>query len=144
MSMYSFLVALLASHPHGHNLGLDDFVGPLMLEPNEPLDAIVHDAGSWASSRVEFPIVRLADFKSAPEPHEEMMNRLGAVLEGVATFLDRRSPEVFERFRNQGLAVSLFIDVWMDQDQMEFLLPPSVLRAAGRVGIGIHIISNDF
>lgn len=58
-------------------------------------------------------------------------------------FLDRRSSEVTAGLRAAGLSLRLFIDVRMDQDQMELELPPELLAACGRHGIGIYVISND-
>jgi hypothetical protein len=58
-------------------------------------------------------------------------------------FLDRRSPEVTAALRAAGLSLRLFVDIRMDQDQMELEFPPELLAACGRHGLGIYLISND-
>ncbi len=58
-------------------------------------------------------------------------------------FLDRRSPETTATMRLAGLSLRLFVEVRMDQDQMELELPPDLLAACGRHGLAVYIISND-
>jgi hypothetical protein len=45
--------------------------------------------------------------------------------------------------RAKGLSLRLFVEIRMDQDQMELELPPELLTACGRHGLGIYVISND-
>ena len=45
--------------------------------------------------------------------------------------------------RSCGLSLRLFIEVRMDQDQMELEFPPEFLAACGRHGLGLYVISND-
>jgi hypothetical protein len=45
--------------------------------------------------------------------------------------------------REAGLSLRLFVDVRMDQDQMELEFPPALLAACGRHRLGIYVISND-
>ena len=61
----------------------------------------------------------------------------------VASFLDRRPPEVTAALRGAGLKLQLFIDVHMDQNQMELEIPPELMAACARHSLGIHLISND-
>ena len=59
-------------------------------------------------------------------------------------FLDSRQPEVTAAMRAAGLELRLFVEVRMDQDQMELEFPPELLAACGRHGLGVYVISNDF
>ena len=45
--------------------------------------------------------------------------------------------------RLAGLSLRLFVEVRMNQDQMELELPAELLGACGRHGLGVYIISND-
>jgi hypothetical protein len=45
--------------------------------------------------------------------------------------------------RTAGLTLQLFVDVRMDQDQMELEIPPEFVAACGRHGLGVYLISND-
>ncbi|HEX4614130.1 MAG TPA: hypothetical protein VH092_38460, partial [Urbifossiella sp.] len=60
-----------------------------------------------------------------------------------AVVLDRRSPGVTAAMRTAGLTLQLFVDVRMDQDQMELEIPPEFVAACGRHGLGVYLISND-
>ena len=73
-----------------------------------------------------------------------MHERLREVLDAITEFLSRRPVEVFEGFGGRGLEVEMFIDGWMDQDQMELTLPPPFLAACASRGVGIKVMSNDF
>ena len=78
-----------------------------------------------------------------PEPAEAMHARIGEVLQVAARFLDRRPTETFEAFRRARLKVTLFIEPRINQDQMDLTLPPELVAACARQGLGIFIISND-
>jgi hypothetical protein len=58
-------------------------------------------------------------------------------------FLDGRAPEVTAGLRDAGLSLRLFVDIRMDQDQMELEFPPEFLAACGRHSFGVYVISND-
>jgi hypothetical protein len=45
--------------------------------------------------------------------------------------------------RAVGLSLRLFVDVRMDQDQMELEFPPEILAACAQHGLGVYMISND-
>lgn len=65
------------------------------------------------------------------------------MLEMVARFLDRRTPQKIQRLTSQGMSLRVLIEIRIDQDQMELSLPPALLSACGRHAIEILIISND-
>jgi hypothetical protein len=45
--------------------------------------------------------------------------------------------------KSSGLSLRLFIEIQMDQDQMELNFPTELLAACTLHGLGIHVISND-
>lgn len=44
---------------------------------------------------------------------------------------------------HKGLSINVFVDLWIDQDQLDLSFPPEFLFACGKAGLGIEIISND-
>jgi hypothetical protein len=48
------------------------------------------------------------------------------------------------RLRRDGYTVDLLIDVCMDQDQLDLEMSPSLLLAAGRLGIPIAITTRSW
>ena len=144
VAVYSVLIALQSSHKDLRNIAYADFVGALEIGPEDQVESTVSDGGMSAASVVVLSITRFRDFSHQPQPWDAMDAQLVSNVKAVANFLDRRPVALFEDFRRRGLNVKLFIDVWMDQDQMGFDFTPELLKACGRVGIGISLISNDF
>jgi hypothetical protein len=141
MAVGSVLVALQASAAAGRGTRPEDFVLPLQILDGDGVASA--RAVEGGSSIVEFSAVRLRDFQHDDEPSAAMFRYLDQAFELAAGFLNRRAPELFAAFRASGLQVRLFVDVWMDQDQMELTFPPHLIAACARQGIGIFLISND-
>lgn len=147
MSVGSVLIGLQAS---GRREGVStaEFLTPLTIQPGE-VEATRADSGPWASGMVYFAVVRYSDFdhvdKSADAGAQSIVFEAGIAdaFRRAARFLNGRSPEVTGAMRGAGLLLRLFVDVRMDQDQMELEFPPELLAACGRHGLGLYVISND-
>jgi hypothetical protein len=127
MAVNSVLIALQASASGRRGTRPEDFILPLAITPADGVAST--RAVEGGSSIVEFPPVRLRDFHRADEPSEAMFQRLDEVFLLAAQFLDRRPPQMFAAFRAAGIDVHLFVDVWMDQDQMEARVPADPRRS---------------
>jgi hypothetical protein len=98
---------------------------------------------------VYFAVIRSSDFAhvdttaDAGAQSEAFFAAVAESFRATARFLDRRPPEITARFRAAGLSVRLFVEVRMNQDQMELEFPPELLAACGRRALGAYIISND-
>jgi hypothetical protein len=136
MAVFSTLIGLQASPT---SRGVDDsvFLDALAITPEDRIEAT--DGPRF----VQFPIIRLSQCQGAAEPSEEFDARTRQVLLLAAEFLNRREPKVLERIRTAGMRVRIFVDLRMDQDQFEFDLPAEFVRACGRHGLGIFVMSND-
>ena len=148
MSVGSVLIGLQASRSDGLGVTNGEFLVPLNIQPGE-VEATSSDGGSWTSGMVYFAVVRYSDFA-----HVDLTADAGAQSEAffagtveafrtTGRFLDRRSPEVTASMRAAGLKLRLFVEVRMDQDQMELECPPELLSACGRHSLNIYLISND-
>ena len=148
MSVGSVLIGLQAS---GCETGVttDDFLAPLNIQPLE-VETTSADGGSWASGMVYFAVVRLNDFDHVESSVDAGAKTIAfeagieAAFQAAGRFLDRRDPSITNAMRSAGLSLRLFVEVRMDQDQMEFEIPTQLLTACGRHGIGIYVSSNDF
>jgi hypothetical protein len=148
MSVGSVLIGLQASG-RADGVTSDEFMAPLDIQPGE-VEATRADGGPWASGMVYFAVVRYSDFSHIDTSADAGAQTI-AFMAGVAEafraagrFLDRRPPTVTMAMRAAGLLLQLFVEVRMDQDQMELELPPELLAACGRHGLGVYVISNDF
>jgi hypothetical protein len=98
---------------------------------------------------VYFAVVRYSDFDSvdktadAGAQSEAFSAGIVEAFRAAGRFLHQRSPEVTAAMRAAGLSLQLFVEVRMDQDQMELEFPPELLAACGRHGLAIYVISND-
>lgn len=147
MAVASVLIGLQAS---GRDRGVTavEFLAPLAIEPGE-VEAIRADGGPWASGMVYLGVVRFSAFDSvdssidAGAQSEAFHAGVIDAFRAAGRFLDRRSPEVTAALRSAGLSLRVFVEVRMDQDQMELEFPPAFLAACGRHGLGIYVLSND-
>lgn len=148
MSVGAVLIGLQASRGDGRGVTTAEFLTPLDILPGE-VEATRADGGAWASAMVYLAVVRYRDFD-----HVDKSDDAGAQSEAffagikesfrvAARFLDLRSPKVTAAMRAAGIELRLFVEVRMDQDQMELEFPPELLAASGRHLIGMHLISND-
>lgn len=147
MSVASVLIGLQASGgPDGVTSA--EFLDPLCIQPGE-VEASRADGGAWASGMVYFAVVRYSAFA-----HVDTSADAGAQAEAfhagvveafrvAGRFLDKRPPSVTATMRAVGLRLRLFVEVRMDQDQMELELPPELLAACGRHSLRVYVISND-
>lgn len=148
MSVGSVLIGLQASHEDGDNISTAAFLTPFAIKSGE-IESVVADAGEWASGMIYFAVVRHSDFANV-DKSADAGAQTEAFFAGVenafcatARFLDQRSPAITASVRDAGLSLRLFIEIRMDQDQMELELPPEFLAACGRHGLGVYVISND-
>ena len=139
----SILIALQASFPDGREVASNDFIAPLAIGESDGVEATQAEGGEWSSGMVYFPVTRLSTFARETEPHEAFAAGVHRALLTAAAFLDRRSADAMNKLRSKGLSLRLFIDVRMDQAQMELVLPPEFMAACGRHRLGVFVISND-
>ncbi len=148
MSVGSVLIVLQASRRDGKGVTTAKFLTPLAIQPGETQGTRA-DGGAWASGTVYLAVVRFHDFDhvdctaDAGAQYIAFEAAVGEAFQAAGRFLDQRPPAVTAKMRAAGLSLRIFVDVRMDQDQMELEFPPELLAACGRHGLGIYVISND-
>ncbi|MCA9024303.1 MAG: hypothetical protein KDA86_03720 [Planctomycetaceae bacterium] len=148
MSVGSVMIGLQASRGDGEGVTTAEFLAPFAIQPGE-VEATRADGGEWASGMVYFAVVRHSDYNhvdksaDAGAQSEAFFAGVGDAFRSVAKFFDQRPSAVTTAMRGGGLSLRLFVEVRMDQDQMELELPPELLSACGRHRLGVYVISND-
>lgn len=148
MAIHSVLIALQASCG-GRGVAADEFLTPLNIQPGE-MEGSCADGGAWASGMVYFAVVHAGSLShidtsvDAGAKSEAFSVRVGEAFRAAGEFLTLRSPAVTAAMRSAGLTLRLFVEVRMDQDQMELEFPPELLTACGLHGLGVYVLSNDF
>lgn len=74
---------------------------------------------------------------------EAFFARVTEALGTVADFLNKREPSITSAMRAWGLSLRLFIEVRMNQDQLDIEFPPALLAACGRHNLSLYLITND-
>jgi hypothetical protein len=109
----------------GRGVTSAEFLEPLNIRPGE-VEGGQADAGSWAAGLVYFAILRYSAFAhidTSADAGAQSEAFLAGVIEAfrvAARFLDQRPPSITASMRAMGLSLRLFVDVRMDQDQMEW------------------------
>jgi hypothetical protein len=147
MAVHSVTIALQTSRKDGKGVTAQEFLAPLNIESGE-IESAYADGGLWTSGMIYFAVVQYSDFahvdrsSDAGAQSEAFFSAAGEAFRSAARFLERRPPQVTAQFRTAGLNCRLFVEVRMDQDQMELEFPPEFMVACARHGLGV--ISNDF
>jgi hypothetical protein len=143
MAVQNVSISLQAVHRDGGNVSREEFIHPLDIKSTDKIVQIFSDRGKWASGLVVFFQGDISEFAASLEPRESFAEQIKSTLDYIALWLDERPPGAIESLIRNGLELSLFIPLWIDQDQMELSLPPCLLLACGRLAIKIEMITND-
>lgn len=93
--------------------------------------------------RVDLLSIRAEDFSDEEEPSEAFVAGLESQLTRSAKWLHKQPVTLFNELRSAGYTTELLFSGWIDSDQLDLYLPPALLKACGRLGLRISIITND-
>lgn len=82
-------------------------------------------------------------FPKGVEASEQFDRDLERAFVDAASWLVERPVSAFAEVRAKGIRLQALLVFEMDQDQMEFDIPPELLLRLGERGIPLHMISND-
>jgi hypothetical protein len=126
---------LLAWRKGGASLREEEFLEPLGLRAG--------DGRTGRQMKVRIGTVEEPSIDDAVEAAVELERLLANCFLQSSAWLASRAPSAFAGMRERGIHLELLVDYQMDDDQMEFTLPPELLLALGERGLSCHIISND-
>ncbi|PHR92737.1 MAG: hypothetical protein COA78_33280 [Blastopirellula sp.] len=118
-------------------------------KPAEFLDQLVVDTNDnvkkrkTPSPRVDVMFIERSEFTSDEEPSESFAAELETRLTEAAGWLNKQPTSLFKSLRKSGFNTRLLFTGWIDCDQMDLDLPPALLKACGKHGLKISIITND-
>ncbi len=142
MAVQGISVSLRGHYGDGRNVTAAQFLDPLQLARSEKIVEAVADRGKWKSALVVLSRRRVADYKDVAEPHEALAAAMQSDFEQAARWLEGHHAGI-ETMRREGLTVDLFLDLWIDEDQLELSYPSSLLLTCGRLGLRIEMVTND-
>jgi hypothetical protein len=124
----------------------DEFVS--QLNAIERFEVIRNNAPG-ATCRIIFYTAKYDD-DAKLEPDEDPGARANEFGEGIqhallaiADWLKNQPIPLFEALLQKGAQLILFIDMWIDQDQVDLNVPASTMLQCGQRGIRLHVITND-
>ena len=119
------------------------------VKTDEFLDKLVVESGDNVkkrkrpNARVDVMTIQQTEFADAEEPSEAFAETLAARLHDASIWLNKQDVELFDELRAKGFNTDFLITGWINADQLDLDLPPSLLRACGTLGLKITIITND-
>jgi hypothetical protein len=126
-------------HREGKRVPAAAFLDKLVIAPGDPAR---REKGP-GDPRVELLSLAAEDLAEAEEPSEAFAAALLQGLQRAARWLAKQPPDLFRGLREAGFVTDVFIGAWINSDQMDLDLPPEFLRACGKLGLTISLITND-
>jgi hypothetical protein len=142
MAIKEIALVLSAYRPDGQPIESEAFVSGLGvgIAPYERYGT----AEAWGAVGLEVVCLRADVFKDfGTERYEALEEAVQANLLAFAEWLAAIPAENMNRMRANGLKIHIVVNLLMDQDQMEFTLPPKLSVQLGRLGISFYMISNE-
>ena len=133
-------IVLAGSYGDGRNVPAEDFLPSTNFEFMGKLVSIVAQAGG-ASAYIDFASLYLEEFMKEDEPYELFHQRLASIQENLCYWLDQQSLSAFKTMSERGLNIRLFLDLDIDDNQIELTLAADLLRACGRLNVKIDMNS---
>ena len=114
----------------------------LNLEGLDKVARIYYANSPYQSTSIEFLNLDLKSFSSEAEPSESFFEHISKAQQNLTDWLKKQSLKSLAKFQENN-EIDVFIDLWIDQDQMEWEFSTALLLACGNLNLDIKIISND-
>jgi hypothetical protein len=138
LSVYNISVTLQVWRFVGDPAQPDEFLNQLVLEPEDSVQKL-----EGIDSCIDIMSIEIGEFADADEPTEAFATELENRLTKTAHWLEKQPIGLFQSLREKGFFTNLLFTGWIDSDQLDLNLPPSLLLACGNIGLNISIITND-
>jgi hypothetical protein len=142
MAIRLISISLLASFSDGRNVDKDTFITPLELSDCDQIVSFEVDQGKWGSAYIVFLQEDISSYMSNPEPYTAFYQKIDSVFIYLQDWLSKRKNCIHEMLAKE-LKISLLVDMWIDDNQMDLELPSSLLLVCGECNINFQIITND-
>lgn len=144
MSIQAASVSLRLYRPGEGVVALSD-LAPLNLDPQDnEVRELVAGRGPGATALVSFFRATLEDYSNSGVDADGAFDTdLNEAFANAGRWILRRPSESFLELTKGGLRYDLFMDFWIDQDQLDLVFAPGLLLACGERNIGIKMITND-
>jgi hypothetical protein len=105
--------------------------------------AVVGHGNPGQSARIILIELESATFHADSDPSEAFAASLGASFTSACHFLSSIPANATQRVREAGIQLDLFIEIWMDNNQLDLELPSTFMGELARLRLPLKILSND-
>jgi hypothetical protein len=135
----SMEVSLGAHFPSRKVIAEGDFLAHLNVGSHRTGSSTDPGGAAW----VDLFSHRFADFAGHLDAPDHFDVAVAKSMVDTAAWLGQHSEDLFEGFHERGLKVALYVNMWIDQDQIDLTLSPNLTLACGRRGVRIQFITNE-
>ena len=137
-------IVLSAHHPGGPPLDTKRFVLGLGI-PDVPYEVYGGDDRAHAGG-LRIGTLNLKDFgqpTAQSDPWGAFDVATKTLLLGFAAWLSRIPAVNLDRMRAGGLTIWVIVNLWIEDNQMDYRLPPPLAAELGRLGLELYVLSNE-
>jgi hypothetical protein len=126
--------------PKGHSVPDSDFLGKLT-----DLDSVTRRASrrEWQSALVTLLTVERKSYADTAEGEQSFVSAIAKGFRVGGDWLLKQSTELFSALRDSEYKADLFIEAWIDSDQLSVELPVSIIEACSQHRLPITLYTND-
>lgn len=143
MAILNANIGLAANYCDDRGVEKADFIERVKGIDNPEVKEIACDRGVGLSSLIVFLEEELHSFEDRDDPDEAFDQAIIDGMNKIADWLKLQDSIIFDNFRQVGLKVWIFVELWIEDDQLALKLPPHLLSECGRLNISIDIVTND-
>jgi hypothetical protein len=142
MAITAIKIVLRGSKAFPDKVYSRDFVEPLYITSEHGFSSVGAEAGLGSTAVINLFRSSISDCtqEGAYDLFEKELNNAFAM---IAEWLGRQPENAFRHFQDVGIRVTLLVNLWIDNDQLDLEFPPSLLLICGKSNINIVVISNE-
>lgn len=143
MAIEHINIGLAANFMDEREVFRSDFIDQLKNINHSSIKETASDRGSGLSSLIVFMEKGLPEFESSDDPYLALEEEFSKNSIEIAEWLNMQDAKTFEKLANGGLKVWVFIEMWIESDQLDLKLPPNLLFECGRLNLSVEIVTNE-
>lgn len=134
-------VSIRAWYPTGDTILPSTFISILNVDVNDRRP--VGTGEPWQAARIVLAELNLDSFNAADEPHEAFHKKLTQMLRQAGEWISTADYKSLAKSRSEGLSVDVFVEVRIDDNQLELLLPVEFLAQVTRLQLPIEVMADS-
>ncbi|WP_444929153.1 hypothetical protein ACJJIF_15075 [Microbulbifer sp. SSSA002] len=143
MAIVNANIGLAANYLDGRKVRKSDFVDKLNSIDSPDIKGVIYNRVAGLSSIIVFIEDELSNYHDQKDPDAAFEQALAFGIDKFTDWLKTQESSLFKTLKNNQLKVWVFIELWIEDDQLDINFPPKLLTECGRLNISIDIVTND-